>query len=66
MLQDSANHTRHASDRFQHDRAMTVSASEKGVGEKSHELDDSKCQPVAKALWNVVALQRRPFLRYHE
>jgi len=58
MLQGAADHARHGSDRFEHDRAMAIPASEKGVGEEPQEPGESIGNPVGKILWSVVSLER--------
>jgi hypothetical protein len=58
MLQGAAHHARHRGNRFQYDRAMTVPASEKSVGEEPEKSGESIGNPVGPILWSVVSLDR--------
>jgi hypothetical protein len=58
MLQGAAHHARNRRNRFQYDRTMTVSTSEKSVGEESEEPGESIGNPVGPILWSVVSLDR--------
>jgi len=48
MLQGATNHTRHGSNRFQHDCSMAIAPGEKCVGEEAQKPDETIGDPIAK------------------
>ena len=59
MLQGTADHARHGSNRFEHNRSMAIPTSEERVSEEPHCLREGKCNAIGKIHRYVVSLKLR-------
>ena len=59
MLQGTADHARHGSNRFEHNRSMAIPTSEERVSEEPQCLREGKCNAIGKIHRSVVSLELR-------
>src|SRR5262249_22380724 len=58
MLQGASHHARYCSDRFQHNRAVTVTLGEKSVCKKARRFGEGQGKAIRKVLGYVVLCKR--------